>query len=389
MKTFLPTLEFCLDVVEAKSNLKFFYKTHTIDNTEVYTFDYFIASESDFYHLGKPLHELRGLTFVKYSDDKIERFLNQHKFYNINQVEYTQLSYVKNFQILEVSEKHDGSIINFVRINDKIYAKSKMSFDSEQAVAANKILNSNKYIYNFVKNCLDNNLSPIFEYCYYTNRVVLNYDEETLYLLQVRNNLTGEYLDISTLDTTNIKIAEREPVKDFEHYVTLAKTLTNREGWIIKYLNDKNEVNFLKIKTEWYFNQHHIRTEQIHREDFIISLYLENKIDDLLSQLNPIDNANEIQRVNEIIAIIDSRMLYIENEVLKLQEKFTNFKDFSNEYHKHYAFDFAVNNVRNSNLREKIVERILKATYNLQYARNFLTIPESEVFDALTYAYRL
>ena len=117
---------------------------------------------------------------------------------------------VKNYKIKYVNNKEDGSVASFIKLpNGNVYGKSKMSFESEQALGITKIYKNNEIIKSFVDYTLDNNLVAIFEYVAPHNRIVLRYNEEELILLKVRDNLTGKHIDLKDLDydLSGIRIA--------------------------------------------------------------------------------------------------------------------------------------------------------------------------------------
>ena len=80
-----------------------------------------------------------------------------------------------------INNKEDGSISSFVKLpNGKILGKSKMSFESDQAIGMNRIYNKNKDVKSFVDWTLDNDIIAIFEYVSPTNKIVLNYTKEDM-----------------------------------------------------------------------------------------------------------------------------------------------------------------------------------------------------------------
>jgi len=168
-----------------------------VDNFSVSIFNYRLAMYSDF--IDNDAFEMRGLTFVFNSDGSLfKRYLLLHKFFNLNQVEETQYSLIKDLKIKSIHNKEDGSIASFIRLpNGDVIGKSKMSFESGQALGMNRLYKSNSDLKRFVDWSLDNDLVAIFEYVAPTNRIVLKYSDEELILLRLRDNKTGEYLDLS------------------------------------------------------------------------------------------------------------------------------------------------------------------------------------------------
>jgi len=296
-----------------------FYETKVnVEGFNISVFNYRLAQWSDF---AKPFgedsdisaYELRGLTFVFNEDGSLfKRYLLLKKFFNLNQVPETLYDVVKDYNVINVNNKEDGSLATFIKLpNGKIVGKSKIGFDNSQADGINRVYNDNEEIRNFVNDCLDNDIVPIFEYVAPSNRIVLRYMKEELILLKLRNNLTGEYIDISGV---NIKKAEFECYM-LDDIIELAKTVENKEGWVVEM-----EGIVLKVKTEWYRNLHGLLTDDLYRENILIKHILNDDIDDLISEI-PEEDIESIDRIDRLVSVVKSytkdRVEYLENEYNK------------------------------------------------------------------------
>ena len=286
-----------------------FYETKTeVDGFPVSIFNYRLAQYSDF---NLPLEnkpkvkafEMRGLTFVFNKDGSLyKRFVLLEKFFNLNQVENSMYSVVKNYKIRYVNNKEDGSIASFIQLpNGKIVGRSKMGFDNDQANGINKIYKTNKDVNSFVTWCLSQDIVPIFEYVAPHNRIVLRYSQEELILLRLRDNKTGKHIDIKDhLDKiASIKIAPFEDDHTLDDLIEKSKNEAEREGWIVQFDND----HMVKIKTDWYCQRHGLLTNDIYREHIIIGYILDDKIDDILGQI-PEDEVESHERIQKIISIV-------------------------------------------------------------------------------------
>lgn len=313
----LITYKQCVDLCNLVDSA--FYETKVnVEGFNISVFNYRLAQWSDF---AKPFgedsdisaYELRGLTFVFNEDGSLfKRYLLLKKFFNLNQVPETLYDVVKDYNVINVNNKEDGSLATFIKLpNGKIVGKSKIGFDNSQADGINRVYNDNEEIKNFVNDCLDNDIVPIFEYVAPSNRIVLRYMKEELILLKLRNNLTGEYIDTSEV---NIKKAE------FEYYtlddiIELAKTVENKEGWVVEM-----EGIVLKVKTEWYRNLHGLLTDDLYRENILIKHILNDDIDDLISEI-PEEDIESIDRIDRLVSVVKSytkdRVEYLENEYNK------------------------------------------------------------------------
>lgn len=349
--------------------------------------------------------ELRGLTFVFNKDGSLfKRYLLVEKFFNINENESTRLEDLKKLTIKSVYEKEDGSIVSFVKLpNNKVVAKSKASFDSYQAVSSNKIYQENVNLQKFVNESLDNDLSPIFEYVSPFNKVVLIYEKDELILLRLRNNITGEYLNIENIP--DIKIPKRFDYS-LDQLEELSKTVENKEGWVIEFANNLK----VKQKTDFYFRLHKLYTEDLNREDYLIEKIVKEEIDDVVSIL---DNSDYHNFIREKVGLITNTISnYIDLKSKKVIDLYNIFKamgdtkKFVSEFLKHPEFSYVMNldkldrfskkssdeikdlerhlQILNSlDLENQIKTHILARTYRLENAKSWLLSKNSELIKYL------
>lgn len=386
MKYFLPTYEEARAICDAYDDFQFYETVRFIDGYKVSCFNYRLVGYSDFIN---PLpdrpeinaSELRGLCYVFNLDGTLfARYILMHKFFNVNENPGTQLDVLKDISIKSVEEKLDGSIITFIRLpNGKVYAKSKMVLDSDQAIAAQEIYESNINIQLCVETALDFGLIPIFEYVSPSNRIVLKYLKSNLILLQIRDNSSGEYLDIeSFLKRFDLNIGincpEMLPYKTWDEILPLRDTVVDKEGWIITLENGM----MLKYKTTWYCALHRLMSESIHREDFLIEKVVNDEIDDLVATIEVTDTETlelitniqdkVVKYLKDIVYDVDSKL-----EVFKVQYS-GNVKNFclGEPNSKIKTFALIVINGRDSVLNV-VKKDLLQRTYHLQAARKFLS----------------
>ena len=302
----LPTYEDCVEICSI-DNSPFYESKVIVDGYNISLFNYRLASYSDF--ISKPFaKEIRGLCFVFNNDGSIyDRFILLEKFFNLNQVPETLYSVVKNYKIKFISNKEDGSIASFIKLpNGKVIGRSKMGFDNDQANGINRVYKTNKDIKSFVDWCLSNDIIAVFEYVSSSNRIVLRYSEEELILLRLRDNKTGNHIDIRDhLDKIgSIKIAPFEDdIKDLDHLIELTATQVDKEGSIVTCEDEFGKDFFFKIKCPWYMERHGLLTTDIYREHIIIGYILDDKIDDILGQI-PEDEKEAHERIQKIISIV-------------------------------------------------------------------------------------
>lgn len=308
----------------------------------------------------KTFYELRGITFVFNTDGSLfKRYLLMHKFFNLNQTENTLYDVVKNYTIDSIFNKEDGSLATFVKLpNGKVVGKTKMGFDNDQALAINDIYLTNSDIKRVVDYLLDRELVPMFEYVAPDNKIVLNYFERNLILIKVRNNKTGEYVDLSTLDLDGISVVEKENYT-LNELIELSKTLEDKEGWVVVFTNGLH----IKIKTEWYFRVHMLLTDDIQKENKLIEYILDEKIDDILTQipLNDVFTRNKIENISEIVLReVNNLSNDIENSYNEYLEMNISERDYAINFRtKNQLFSYVMLRVKNSKLKKLSENEIL------------------------------
>jgi RNA ligase len=134
--------------------------------------------------------ELRGIIFGK--DGKvISRRL--HKFFNVNERDETQQHLIDLSQPHVILEKLDGSMVTPIPVGDHLRWGTKMGI-TDVSMGAEAFVAAHPEYAEFAKWCQENNYTPIFEWVSRKQRIVIDYPEDNLILIAVRNNTTGEYL---------------------------------------------------------------------------------------------------------------------------------------------------------------------------------------------------
>lgn len=401
MKRFLPTYNEALKLCNY-NNSPFIHKEVYIDGYKIVMFNYRITLFSDFYY--NNAYEMRGITYVFNKDNTLyKRFLSLHKFFNINENALTEYNKIKNYKIKHIHNKLDGSMITFISLpNGKIIPKTQYGLNNFQTELTNEILDKYSYIKEFVKNCLDNNLQPFFELISPFNKIVLDYDKSNLSLIRVRDNNTGEYLDIDNIDYIGLK-AENEDnnYSSLKDILEKNKTLTNKEGVVITLLDENNDELFVKAKTLYYLNLHHVLTELVYRENSIIEAIVNGTIDDIMSNITSNEVLDKIKIIlNKIRNFSNNFIKSVEDGVNLYYKKNISMKEFATTYNNLPYFNFILNRINFENkmkslTKEDILDKfktpekynewvtshdlenvcnnyILKMTKNLTDAKDFL-----------------
>lgn len=379
MKYFIPSYEQALKIVKSNPEMTFYKTEHTVDGYSIHTFSYKLAWYKEFIN---PVdgedwtaHEMRGLTFVFDKDGSLyNRHILLNKFWNVNQNEETLLSNLIDKEVKAIHDKLDGSIASFVRLpNGKVYGKSKASFSSDQSIQMTELYNSDSNIKRFVDWSLDNNLVAIFEYVSPLNKIVLDYDKSKLVLLKLRNNLTGEYIDISSLDEnilSGIELAKTEESISLDKLLEISESLEGKEGWVVQF----SDGYIVKIKTKWYFSRHRLLTESLNRENDVIELIVNEKIDDVVSQLG--DTEVDVAKKEWISAIQVKVNKYLSNKIADVNRKFKDYDEnrlaFVLKYKKDEDFSLLMKLADGKDAYDTVSEFLLNKTKHLMAAKKFL-----------------
>lgn len=321
------------------------FKKEVVFNQNVIIVSYMIADDQ-FWKI--PLaKECRGITFDARTGQLLA--LPFRKFFNIGEREETQQHKI-NWDGAEIFEKRDGSMVTPALINGQIYLKTKKSFFSDVALAAQILLLQKPNILGFCYKLCKENFTPIFEFTHPNFRIVLDYDEPPeLTLLAIRDNYTGEELPwdlvVRTAKTFNVSCVNFFPEIKFPQKTLFqdAKKLTNVEGWVIKQRNGER----VKLKTVWYLANHHIRFTQLREKEVALAV-AEERIDDLKSELS--FQGKSINGILKIENQVISELKEIVENTLDLFEKIRKMptrKDAALQYSNNPVFGLAIKLLEN------------------------------------------
>ncbi len=380
---YLITYEDGLKLIEAYDDFNFSKSEFMLEGYKVVTFTYFLC---EFKHFESPLKEntkikgydMRGATFVFNKDGSLyKRFLMLPKFFNLNQVENTLYSAVKNKKIIGVAEKEDGSLIAVMKLpNGSLFPKTIGSFENDQTEGARKILDDNENLRYFIKSTLDTDYTPLFEYVSWDNRIVLKYSKPELRFIGVRDNISGDFVSAKFFPiwANDIKSTEIIENVSLDELIEKSKVEEDKEGWVVQF----EDGQMIKIKTEWYFNLHGIRTMNVFREDWVIKNYLEEKLDDITAQLDKKEDVDAFLFIDHVKLAVDNYIKTIDEGVDRLvkiyeeeyDSKWHYFAKFNN---KEAFFGLTVNAIqRPTEYNKRKLDFIINKTKHLKKAQFFV-----------------
>lgn len=251
-----------------KTNEAFYYVDHKSPAGGTYrVFSYRLASYTDF-SLPNAL-ETRGSMWEIDEDGEMIRCASRamKKFFNAYENPFTMFSPDTTCDdIAIVMPKLDGSIISTFRDNDgEIRCKSHTSLSSDHAINSTRLLNENRNLYDYVDEAERLGYTVNLEYTSPEYRIVLPYQVEQLFVLNVRHRLSGELLCGAALrskfpclaqystNMTGNNICSSFPVRStFKESVDEVRKMVDIEGFVCIL----NNGTMCKMKTDWYCSLH-------------------------------------------------------------------------------------------------------------------------------------
>lgn len=284
------------------TNEAFFFKDFPISTGGCYRiFNYRLATYTDFM-LPSAL-ECRGIMFELDKDGNALRVASRpmEKFFNDGENPST-MNVDYSFAV-QIMFKEDGSLIStYVDDRGQLKLKTKGSLSSEQAIDAMNWLDNTPFNTDF-KNTLHEyacaNYTVNMEWVAPFNRIVLQYVKPALVVLNVRHNVTGEYMDQDSWDANLKEFAVHDymPWEDADclptpdQFVDFIRAREGFEGVVVR-LNSGQHV---KIKTKWYSILHAAK-DSIDNPKALIATVLSEGLDDLRSLF--VDNPDALARMD-------------------------------------------------------------------------------------------
>jgi RNA ligase len=245
-----------------------------------------------------------------------------HKFFNLNEKEETRnVDWTEPHHVLN---KLDGSMVRPIPLASGIRWGTKMGV-TDVALLCEAFVSQHRRYESFAAMCVDRGTTPIFEYVSPGNRIVLEYDQEDCVLLAIRDNKTGRYLSVDSMNmvANQYDMPVVQPVKNSLDTIS---QLVNTEGVVVRF----DSGHMIKIKSEWYVMIHRAK-ENLLFEKNVIRMILEDRVDDLLPNLPESD----VRRLED----------YKENLLTNIDDKVSVWKtllEFSHDLgKKHFALEVA------------------------------------------------
>lgn len=251
------------------------------------------------------LRECRGLTFHKDGRILTRKFA---KFFNVNEKPETQSNLIDWSQPHVVLEKLDGSMITPLWLGDmddinadELRWATKMGM-TDVAKPVEAFVANNPHYARWVVGLMASGFTPIFEWCSRQQKIVIDYPEDQLVLIAIRNNSTGLYSshpEMLKAEQSGIAVvrALEGNAENIEQFMAEAKDLEGAEGYIIRF----DDGHMAKVKGAWYVQIHKTKDILQHEKD-VLQLIFEDRIDDAKGFMDAEDR-ERVERYEKALAL--------------------------------------------------------------------------------------
>jgi RNA ligase len=271
------------------------------------------------------MRELRGLIFDRDGRVASRRL---HKFFNLGERDDVTLIDVSKPHV--VLEKLDGSMITPFMVNGELRWGTKMGLTDvseqvEKFIEFDAVRASNYK--RFALTMIEQDCTPIFEWCSRKQRIVIDYPEDRLVLIAVRDNETGEYVSFDRLlaDYQEIpRVSELAPIADLDLFTQELRKREDIEGVVIRF----DDGHMVKVKTDTYVALHRAKSE-LESERNVVRLILEDKVDDLLPLLIGDDRGAMLDYVDKVNLSIRAHVDLVNAELDDIRKNGVSRKDFA------------------------------------------------------------
>jgi RNA ligase len=217
------------------------------------------------------------------------------KFFNVGEKPETQLNEVNLYESHIVLEKLDGSMIRPIPTVEGFNLATKAGV-TDISHQAEEFISDKPHYAKFIHSMFDGKLTPIFEWVSRKNRIVVDYENDNLILTAIRNTEMGNYLPyFNMLDLAehwNIPVVQAVDglaVQNIELFVKQIREWEDSEGVVLRF----DTGHMVKIKSDQYVLRHKTK-DSISQEKNVISIILNDDVDDLIPLLTP-EDATRIQ----------------------------------------------------------------------------------------------
>ncbi len=220
------------------------------------------------------------------------------------------------------TKKLDGSMVHAILLGQHLFLHTRKGHTDVAKKAERHMMSASRINYvAFMRRCIADQWTPIFEYTGPNNRIVLRYEEEALTLVALRHIIMGDIMPRDHLEQYaswySVPLVERVDVQivgQVDKFVAHARGLIDAEGYVI-YFDDGYMV---KIKAEDYVLKHRA-LDDLGSKKKVVALCVQGFVDDVTAVVSEAD-ANELNEFNDAIQAEVNKTM---TEVLRIVSWYT------------------------------------------------------------------
>jgi RNA ligase len=225
---------------------------------------------------GAMRRECRGLIFDRDGNLMSRPF---HKFFNVNERAETQTHEIDMSQPHVIMEKMDGSMIRPILVDGYLRLATKMGVTNVAMEAEAWLAAQDSSLKDWLRQCVEDSVTPIFEWVSPFNQIVLAYEEADLVYLGTRCNTSGWYM-MDKSCPFNVVPRYGSMEGNILEYIARQRESEGREGDIIRFADG----HMLKVKNDWYVRIHKT-IDRITFDRNIVDLIINEEVDDVIPML--------------------------------------------------------------------------------------------------------
>lgn len=282
------------------------------------------------------IRECRGLTFHS-SGRLVARKL--HKFKNVNESEETLSCNVDFTQDHIIMEKLDGSLLVPVPNGDEIEWHTKMGA-TDVAQPVEEFVKNNPHYRDFAKRIIESGQTAMFEWCSRQQKIVIDYPEDKLVLLHIRDNHTGNYHSREYVNgianqygIPSVAVFDGS-ARDIDAFIEYTRGLKDQEGFVIQFHDGK----MLKIKADDYLTLHRM-LDLTNQEKNVIDLIFSESADDVIAHLDSIQSDRVKAFQHDAMLGIGRFTERINNMAKNYRDQTTNRGEYAKLVNQHDGLD--------------------------------------------------
>lgn len=318
----------------------FYCTRQTVDDHRLEIFNYRLVSWGQFMLPGAM--EARGITYDVTDGSPVIISRPMPKFFNFTEGTEKHVGIIRTCM-----DKRDGSLISSAIINGRLWVKSKGSFNSEQAVWAQKMVDKNEYLRSIISLAENAGYTANLEFTAPFNRIVIPYQKAELRMLNIRHRVTGEMLYGDVL--REFFKSDYRPEYFVDYVVLNESDLYNKmhafsletvgEGYVCEIVRPDGSAYLVKQKNDTYSAKHKIK-DSITHDGNLADCVINGSSDDLRAMFY--DDPYTMNRITEFEEMIVPKFNHWVNEITQYAADYAHLtpKEFAIQAKQHFGNSF-------------------------------------------------